>query len=366
MNSRIFGLTTLVASAPFLAHVAHAQTPLARLTGVLQKVEVRSGRAAFRALKMGAAIGRGDVVRTGRRSKADIKFGDGSLVRLGQLSSLEVRGPRQVEVKGGKALISWLSPGKIGTSYAAAEIKGTIVHVDVDDEGATFTLYEGATEVVTARGRQELKPGTQVTARPDGTLSGLRAAAPIFFAQAGAQLDLKDAPKSGAFAGSGADVAAKNEAVRQGLRDLATDGTRGQITAPQNIRPTPTPATTPQPTATPAAHCHARANARANRCAYSHACADGCSHSEADQKADQEIERRHRNAAFERGTTPKSARRFGGLVAVQRPGGFAAFPFGQTRSGPSGLGANPLYAPAQSLQRRNRCGRDRAGGEQRL
>lgn len=241
MNRSVPGLLTLAASAPFLVHVAHAQAPLARLTQIQQKVEVSAGKSAFRALSAGAAINRGDVVRTGRRSKADIKFGDGSLVRLGQLSSLEVRGPRQVEVKGGQALISWLSPGKIGTSYAAAEIKGTIVNVRVTDEGATFTLYEGATDVVTAKGRQTLKPGTAVTAQPDGTLSGLRAAAPIFFAEDGAQLDLKDAPKSGAFVGSDADVAVKNSSARVAQREVANQSQRTEIPVAPGLPPISVP-----------------------------------------------------------------------------------------------------------------------------
>ena len=231
--------------APVCAsRAAQAQVPLARLTQIQQKVEIRSGAAgAYRSItKIGTAIARGDVIRTGRRSKADVKFGDGSLVRLGQLSSVEVRGPRQVQVAGGSALISWLSPGKIGTSYAAAEIKGTIVNVSVNDAGATFTLYEGATDIVTDKGRQTLKPGTEVTAKPDGTLSGLRTAAPIFFAQAGAQLDLLDSPKNGAFTGSAADVIAKSSPANVVQRETATNAQQQQIVTTPGL---PVSATTP-------------------------------------------------------------------------------------------------------------------------
>ena len=100
-------------ACPPLVRAVHAQSPLAKLTKVQQKVEVSSGKgASFRAITQGASIGRGSVVRTGRRSKADVKFSDGSLVRLGQLSSIEVRGPRNVQVGSGQALISWLSPGQ--------------------------------------------------------------------------------------------------------------------------------------------------------------------------------------------------------------------------------------------------------------
>ncbi len=251
-------LSLALPACPVLMRPVQAQAPLAKLTKVQQKVEVSLGAGgAFRAIAQGASVGRGSVVRTGRRSKADVKFSDGSLVRLGQLSSIEVRGPRNVQVGSGQALISWLSPGKIGTSYAAAEIKGTIVNIAVTDEGTTFTLYEGATEIVTTTGnRQELKPGTEVFARPDGTLSGLRTAAPIFFAQAGSPIELLSEPKTGAFAGSLADVEVKNSPARVVQRETVAQSksitqTRGFNPAQPNAAPPISPPTVPAPTTSP-------------------------------------------------------------------------------------------------------------------
>jgi hypothetical protein len=51
---------------------------------------VPRGQAAARALVTGARLGQGDRVRTGRGGAAEIRLGDGSLVRLAELSDLEI------------------------------------------------------------------------------------------------------------------------------------------------------------------------------------------------------------------------------------------------------------------------------------
>lgn len=51
---------------------------------------VPKGRAAAQPLQKGARLSEGDRIRTGRGGAAEVVLGDGSLVRLGELSDLEI------------------------------------------------------------------------------------------------------------------------------------------------------------------------------------------------------------------------------------------------------------------------------------
>jgi len=81
-GAAVLGPTAPVdAQAPGTAQVILARTP----------VEVISkGQTAAQALQKGARLSEGDRIRTGKGGAAEVVLGDGSLVRVGELSDLEI------------------------------------------------------------------------------------------------------------------------------------------------------------------------------------------------------------------------------------------------------------------------------------
>lgn len=103
-------------------NVARAQ--VARVSSVERTVEKRGRSARWHAARAGTALNVGDRLRTGRRSKADVKFVDGSILRLGQMSSIEIQSGRRVRLTSGKMLFAHLKPGRVLTSSGTAQVKG--------------------------------------------------------------------------------------------------------------------------------------------------------------------------------------------------------------------------------------------------
>ena len=152
---------------------------VARVTASQRTTEKKSGDADWQIAGKGANIGSSDRFRTGKRSKADLKFRDGSLVRLGQLSYLEMRGAKQMRLTRGQLLFVALKPGRVLAGAAAAAIKGSVALIQYknykNSEGkqtqvAEFYLYNGVMDIITALGTVTLKPGQMATVHPDGTI----------------------------------------------------------------------------------------------------------------------------------------------------------------------------------------------------
>jgi hypothetical protein len=184
----------------------HAQ--LARVTATERTTEKRvSASGSWQKATRGEALGVGDGLRTGRRSKADLKFADGSLLRLGQLSTVELKSAKGASLTGGRLLFSMLKPGRVLAGTAAAEIKGSVGIISIDEKGgAEFTLYSGAMDVVMARETISVPPGQAMSVFADGSRSPLRPAPPLRF-EGGAQgSSLLDAPSDAPFIGSRADL----------------------------------------------------------------------------------------------------------------------------------------------------------------
>ncbi len=155
---------------------------VARVAVVQRVTEKRSGTATWVKAGLGDALNVGDGFRTGKRSKADIKFGDGSLLRLGQLSSVEMRGTRRTSLLRGQLLFSALRPGRVLAGAAAAEVKGSVVRVRLSARGvASIALYAGAVDVVTSQGTVSVPLGQEVDVAPDGTISPPHIAPPLQF-----------------------------------------------------------------------------------------------------------------------------------------------------------------------------------------
>ena len=194
--------STLVAILAALVCTTAAQAQVATVAAVQRAAEMRDG-ANWKRVGRGAALDLGDRFRTGKRSKADLKFTDGSLLRLGQLSSVEIREAKSVALLSGQVLFSALRPGRILAGTGAAEIKGSVGIVTLMPDGtAEFSLFSGAVEVTTPVARVDLPPGFWVRARPDGTLSAVEPAPPLRYSFGAFMPEINQEISPSPFAGS--------------------------------------------------------------------------------------------------------------------------------------------------------------------
>lgn len=91
MRTTICRAALVVAAAVAWAAPAAAQTPGAEVVLARPPAEViPQGQTATRPLVKGARLAPGDRVRTGRDGAVELRLGDGSLVRLAELSDLEI------------------------------------------------------------------------------------------------------------------------------------------------------------------------------------------------------------------------------------------------------------------------------------
>lgn len=194
------------------------QAQVARVAAVQRVIETKNGAAgAWHKAGSGAKLGVDDRLRTGKRSKADIKFSDGSLLRLGQLSSVEIRGAKNVALTGGQVLFSAIRPGtRIVAGAAAAEIKGSSGIVSLRNDGSSlFILFSGAMDVVSDNGqRLALPAGFQADVTTAGVISIPRIAPPFAFSSSSLRPDITTPPQIGTFVGSDDDIIVRNEPGR--------------------------------------------------------------------------------------------------------------------------------------------------------
>jgi hypothetical protein len=81
--------------------------------------------------KVGTVLISGDSVRTGARSAAGVTFGDGTTLRIGELSEVTVRPGRfhDVRLASGSVFGDFKGPGRVSGRYAVAAVRGTKVLV---------------------------------------------------------------------------------------------------------------------------------------------------------------------------------------------------------------------------------------------
>src|SRR5437868_10000924 len=92
-------VVALAATRPALAQVRVASVAAAQ-----RIVEKKEGAGAWSRANTGTALPVDSRLRTGKRSKVDVRFTDGSLLRLGQLSSVEFNTAKGVTLAGGQVL----------------------------------------------------------------------------------------------------------------------------------------------------------------------------------------------------------------------------------------------------------------------
>jgi hypothetical protein len=118
----------------------------------------------FKKLKRGRKVAPGNYVRTGDGARAELKFPDGSIVRIGPGSLMHVKESgfdgKTKEVKVETALIggkAWANVAKVmgseakfqvKTQNAVAGVRGTVFRVNIDKDAATVVkVYNGAVAV---------------------------------------------------------------------------------------------------------------------------------------------------------------------------------------------------------------------------
>lgn len=172
MNARILLAPLLAAGALALfaaqAEAGGASKGPAKVTFLKGDVSaaVADGKAepAFARAKRGQELAPGTLVKTGEGARAEITFGDGSVVRIGPSAELRIDGAafdgKTKEVKVDATLVAgqaWAKVSKlvgdeakfqVKTQNAVAGVRGTVFRVNVErDEATVVKVYNGAVAV---------------------------------------------------------------------------------------------------------------------------------------------------------------------------------------------------------------------------
>jgi tetratricopeptide (TPR) repeat protein len=176
----LFGVSAALAQKPPVAEVESTadeddgQISILSLTG---KVEIaKPDSVDWVVAKKEDLLEAGWRVRTGRRSKVTIRMSDLSILRVGQLSTLEIQPPkgdrrkRALDLKAGAAyFFNREGPSKVDfrTPIASGAIRGTEFMLEVDDQGRTVvTMFEGEVDLENELGSVSLGNGEQGTVEP--------------------------------------------------------------------------------------------------------------------------------------------------------------------------------------------------------
>lgn len=148
-------LAALALLAPGLPAIAASDPYQATITKVVRQVDWERYRTTvWQKASIGSLLLVGDTLRTGADANAELEYGDGSLTRVGSLSSLTLTGDgrREIHLDAGRV---WLhvtkhSVGmKVITPGAVAAITGTELMVDFNPATrlTQVTVFEGSVNV---------------------------------------------------------------------------------------------------------------------------------------------------------------------------------------------------------------------------
>ncbi len=165
----------LVAGSFAVTPVSYGAGANATVTDVLGTVQVRT-RVGWRGTFRNVKLFPGMSLRTGRNSRTQIRYDDGSVVRLGSNSLMRIRPSRSVRLLRGK---TWIKKTKnnqrfqVRTPMAQATVLGTELFVAHSEErnASHVTTLTGLVEVESNKGEKvQVKPGQWVEIEPDKAL----------------------------------------------------------------------------------------------------------------------------------------------------------------------------------------------------
>jgi outer membrane receptor protein involved in Fe transport/Flp pilus assembly protein TadD len=171
-------LLLMLAVLPGASGAEAKDTGTATVLTVEGKVELaRKDNAQWTAAGTNDVLHPGDRVRTGLRSRATLRWSEMSVVRVNQLTTMELQPPRpgadkpQLDLKTGATyFFSRERPDEIHfqTPVASGAIRGTEFHLKVDENGQSeLALLDGEVALQNARGEVILKSGEQGIVQPD-------------------------------------------------------------------------------------------------------------------------------------------------------------------------------------------------------
>ena len=180
-----------------------------------------AGKVARRPAALNEPIAQNQAVLTGRKSRAELKLNDGTITRVGQLSSFTYgKGTRDLQLKQGSALFV-VPKGMGGTTIQAgavtAAITGTTLLVQVFADRVLIYVYEGSVEV----GGQAVGAG-QVITIPNGGAATL------------ASFDVRRGIETAALFSKFIDADSQAEILRQLAPVLAAAGQDDPVTDAPN------------------------------------------------------------------------------------------------------------------------------------
>lgn len=168
--------SVMVLSSPILTEIGHtAPGASATVTSLVGSVQTRT-RVGWRNTINSQRLYPGMTVRTGGRSRLQIRYDDGSVVRLGSRSILRVRQARNLRLMRGKTWIKkkkdQARPLRVRTPIAQATVIGTELFVSHNDKNVShITTLTGHVEVETDKGEKTtVHPGMWVEIEPNKPL----------------------------------------------------------------------------------------------------------------------------------------------------------------------------------------------------
>src|SRR6266567_2537263 len=141
------------------------------------KVEfARKGNAQWSLAQSNEVLQAGDRLRTGFRSRATLRWSELAVIRVDELTSMEIQPPAkpgakpEMELRSGAAyFFSREKPEDIQfhTPVASGAIRGTEFNLKVAEDGRTeLTLLHGEVTLANAQGSATLSSGEQSTVEP--------------------------------------------------------------------------------------------------------------------------------------------------------------------------------------------------------
>lgn len=170
----LLGMTLLLAQGELFRQEAHSAAGAARLTAVTGIVQRKMG-ATWQKAFSNLPVNAGDSIRTGLRSRTEIRYNNGTVTRMGANTMLRVTGPVDMRLLSGK---TWIQKPKnaqqmkIRTPIAVASILGTELFISHNEKNTSHvTTLDGVVEVTGMMGdKQTVNPGEWVEIEPDKPL----------------------------------------------------------------------------------------------------------------------------------------------------------------------------------------------------
>lgn len=136
----------------------------------------KAGSAVWEAGRQSQTLNVGDRVRTAKNSRATVRFSNLSILRVHELTTLEIQPPPNsssnptLDVKGGSVyMLNRDKPGttQFRTPAASGAIRGTEFNLAVAEDGRMLlTLVDGEVNIQNELGSLELKTGEQAMVEP--------------------------------------------------------------------------------------------------------------------------------------------------------------------------------------------------------